>query len=262
MKRLLGICILITLLAAACSFAVCEENKTINSIQTIIDDMTLPHDDKMHGIPAGYDWASYPRVGLGVNVIPGRFGAFTAWGQIYETADGNPAVNTRVQIRDIKAYYLSKKTGEWTVLQANDKIDGDAYVENFVNDVSVRTYIRDESQNGGGISVTAGNGYNFHFWSRARAIIHTHDVAALFTTYQARLIVDDETKEDDRDIARYLAGCGGDYWRDTKALWAPGFTANGDFAIGRMKLVTKEWQAFNAYAGSFDILKDNPPPLE
>jgi len=235
----------------------------MNTIQTIIDDMTLPHEDKLHGMPSTSNWAHNPRVGFGTNAKRDTFTAFTAWGQIYETADGNPAKNTRVQIRKMRAYYMSKDKREWVVLQAIDPIEGDAYVEDFVDNVSIKADIRDESNNGGGISVTAGNGYNFHFWpAGSRASLNTDDVAALFTTFQARLILKDENKFDDRFLADYLAGCGGDYWKNLSAQWSADWTANGDFAIGRMKRVTEDWQAFNAYAGSFDVLRDNPPPLD
>lgn len=234
----------------------------MNTIQTIIDDMTLPHEDKLHGIPSTSNWAHNPRIGFGTSEKKNTFTAFTAWGQIYETADGNSAKNTRVQIRRMRAYYMSKKQKEWIVLQAIDPIEGAAYVEDFVDDVSIQADIRDESNNGGGISVTAGNGYNFHFWPQnARKSIDPEDVDAVFTTYEARLIVNDENLPDDRSCAKYLAGGGGDYWKNLTATWTPGWTSNNDFAIGRMKFVTCEWQSFNAYAGSFDLLAVNPPPI-
>ena len=51
---------------------------TINSIETMADDMTLPHEAAPHGVPASFDWALGPRLGMGKE--PGEFRALTAWG--------------------------------------------------------------------------------------------------------------------------------------------------------------------------------------
>ncbi len=244
-------------------FAACAEEIHINSVQTIIDDMTLAHERAPHGVPKSVNWAYAPRIGIGVDPASGKFTAFTAWGQIYESEQGNHALNTRVQIRGMKAYYLSKTTGEWITLQSSDDISGAAFVEDFANNENSRADIRNESLRGGGISVVAGGGFNFHFWpSGSRANIDTDDISALFTTFQVRLVLADEGKFDDRFLADYIASAGGDYWKDASTGWLADWSANGDFAIGRFKRVTNDWQAINAYAGSFDTLRQNPPPMD
>ena len=233
---------------------------TINSLQTILDDMLKPHEGFPHGVPASYDWARKPRQGMGND--PGDFRAMTAWGQIYEDIEGNPATNTRVQVRNMRAYYLSKSQNKWIQLQSSETMEGAAYREDFVDDISVPPNLRDESDNGGGVSVTAGNGYNYHFWPKqSRVEIDPTDIAAMFTTVQARLILDDESKPDDRDQARYLLSMGGDYWLNTSIGWAE-FKTNGDFAIGRFRYVTTEWQAFNSWTGDEETIRNNPPPIE
>ncbi len=232
---------------------------TLNSVQTILDDMRLLHEGIPHGVGAETGWRDGPRVGWGIN--PYGFVAFTAWGQVYEDINGNPAKNTRVQIRNMEAYYLTKSTGQWIELQNSSDISGMAYLESFADDKNIQPDKRDESHNGGGLSVTAGNGYNYHFWpSGSRATIDPNDVAGVYTTVQARLILNDPSKPDDRATSRYILSMGGDYWKTLTAQWDY-YKTNADYAIGRFKYVTNDWQAFNCFAGDAEALKKNPPPL-
>ncbi|MCU0513783.1 MAG: hypothetical protein MUE40_14590 [Anaerolineae bacterium] len=235
------------------------ERGALNSVALIAEDMRLPHESLPHGVPLSYDWQPGPRIGYG-NEPPPDFSAFIVWGQVYEAAEGNPARNTRVQLRDIEAYYLSATTGRWYLLQFARRVEGAAYVEDFVDNVSVPADVREEA--GGSISVTAGDGYNFHFWSElGRVTIDPTDIAGIFTTVQARLIVDDPARPDDREQARYVLSVGGDYWRSLAAEWSADWTTVGDAAIGRFRYVTPEWQSFNMTTVSAAVLCANPPPL-
>ncbi len=246
--------------SAPVSSSIPHTGNTVNYLQNILDDMQKPHEGNPHGVPLNYDWAQKPRVGMGTD--PGNFKAAIAWGQIYEDRLGNPATNTRVQVRNMQMYYFSKKQQKWIELQKTMQVEGNAYREDFVGDINKVADKRDESNNGGGLSVTAGDGYNFHFWPKTdRVDIDPTDIEIIYSTVQARLIVDDSNKPDDRSTARYLLSMGGDYWYDKSVQWAE-FKTNGDFAIGRFKYVTNEWQAFNAWAGNESVLRNNPPPIE
>lgn len=263
MKPIAFLCV--ALLLIACAAPPAREPSptatpaTVNNVQTIIDDMTQPHDAKLHGVPASYDWSAGPRMGHGTP--PAEFTAFIPWGQVYEPAEGNPAPNARVQLRDIRAYVLSKKTGKWQLLTHSDDVEGNAFREDFAGNDNHPADVRNEPD--GGVSVKAGDGYNYHFWSRTgRQPIDPNDVAGVFTTVQGRLIVDDPAKPDDRATARYLLGMGGDYWRSLTAQWDAAFNNVGDAAIGRMKWVTTEWQAFNMTTLPADELRKNPPPIK
>jgi hypothetical protein len=229
-----------------------------NTVETIINDMKLDHEGIPHGIPPYYDWVSHPRLNMGND--PGTFTAMTTWGQLYEDVDGNPATNTRVEIRGLKAYILSKEDNQWHLIQDAKKIDGAAYQEDFQRDVNIPTDIRKEKD--GNISVTAGDGYNFHFWDAAgRVLIDPEDIGGVFITAQARLVLDDHNQPDDREQARYLLSIGGDYWLDLKAEWDY-LRTNDDIAIGRFKYVTTDWQSFNMTTLSESEIMQNPPPLE
>ncbi len=231
----------------------------INSLQTIIDDMTLPHEGRPHGVPESYDWARGPQMGRG-NHPPATWHAMTAWGQVYEDARGNPARNTRVEIRDMRAYILSKHDGKWHLVQKSRAVEGGAFREDFKANASRKADVRQEAD--GGVSVTAGGGYNFHFWPPgARAMINPLDIGGVFVTVEARLIVGNKDKPDDRKIARYLLSVGADYWVNGHAAW-DNFKTNDGIGLGRFKYVTSKWQAFNFTTLNAKQLRQNPPPLE
>jgi hypothetical protein len=231
--------------------------KKINSLQMIIADMQPPHEGRPNGVPDSYDWVQGPRIGMGND--PQNFTAMIAWGQVYEDAQGNPATNTRVQIRDIKAYMLSKQDGTWYQLQNSRQVEGAAYREDFVDNYSKPADIREYWD--GSISVKPGGGYNFHFWpATGRVSIDPKDIAGMFTTAQARLIVENPELPDDTAEARYLMNIGADYWLDLAADWDY-FNTNADIAMGKFKYVTTEWQAFNMTTLSEEELLSNPPPI-
>jgi len=234
-------------------------NDVANTVDTLISDMTLPHEAAPPGVPESYDWAKGPTAYT--QPIPERFHALVAWGQVYEDICGNPASNTRVQIRDIRASMLSKSDHQWHLLQESRRVDGAAFLESFVPHISKPGDVRHESD--GTVSVKAGGGFNFHFFTPSRATIDPGDVAALWTTVEARLVVDDPASPDDRARARYLLNVGADLWRDTTV----DFTSEEDnpaVAMGRFKYVTTGWQPFNMLymEGGLDeaLLRQNPPP--
>lgn len=251
--------LVLSVVVVACyrSFSTGGATDMVNAVSVIAADMQLPHEGQPHGVPFTYDWALKPRLGLGNT--PGTFAAMTAWGQVYEDAQGNPATNTRVEITGLKAYMLSKRDHHWHLLQDGQQIDGAAYREDFANDVNQPADMRSDAD--GRISVSAGGGYNYHFWPAGRASIDPGDVAGIFTTVQARLVLDNPEEPDDRAQARYLLSMGGDYWRDLHAPW-DNFRTNGDIGIGRFKYVTSAWQSFNMTTLTEAELQTTPPPLE
>jgi hypothetical protein len=232
--------------------------RKINTKVTIISDMKSPHEAVPHGVPKHFPWVKGPRIHMGNN--PKNNKAIMAWGQVYVPEQGNRATNTRVQIRNIKAYMLSKRDKKWRLIQNSTKVEGAAFREDFVANGNKPADIRHEKD--GSISVKAGNGYNFHFWPKnGRATINPGDVGGIFTTVQARLIIDNPKKLDDRRRARYLLNMGGDYWLDSKAQW-DNFKTNGEIGMGKFKYVATKWQAFNMTTLSPDEIRRNPPPLD
>jgi hypothetical protein len=228
-----------------------------NSLDDIIGDITLPHEGLPHGVPESYDWSTGPR--KGAQRPPEGWTAAIAWGQLYEWAEGNPATNTRVQIRDMELYYLGKSDGQWHQLQKSLCVEGAAYVEDFVDDINKPADIRSEPD--GSISVTAGDGYNFHFWpSAGRVEFPADEIEACFVTVQCRLILDDPEGVDDRDEARYLMSVGGDWWESLDAVW-DNWTTNADMGIGRFRFVTSAWKGYNMISLPAEEVTENPPPF-
>ena len=86
-------------------------------------------------------------------------------------------------------------------------------------------------------------------------------IAGVFSTVQARLILDNENGLDDRDQSEYLLSVGSDYWRNMEIGWDY-WKTNGDTGIGRFKYVTKEWKAFNMHTLTEEQIRKNPPPIE
>ena len=237
-------------------------NPTVTLSQTtleeIINDMKLEHEGRPHGVPDSYDWAWGPRIGI--QSPPSGWNAVMAWGQVYEWINGNPASNTRVQIKDLELHYLSKTDHKWHLLQKELVVDGAAYVEDYVDDVNIPADIRVEPD--GSISVTAGGGYNFHFWPyTGRVNFPVDDIEGCFVTLKARLILDDSTGTDDRADAKFVLNVGGDWWQSLTAEWDQ-WTTNADIGHGRFRFVTSEWKSYNMHSVLEDTIRNNPPPFE
>jgi len=253
------------LIVSGCAAAQAADVDTViadqpNSVALIAQDMRLDHEARLHGVPRHFDWYQGPRPGMGLD--PGAFTAMTAWGQVYEAAQGSPAVNTRVQLRNIAAYYLSASDGAWHLLHGSLSVDGEAYSEDFEDNVNTTADVRAEAS--GGVSVAVGDGLNYHFWPEGdRAVLPPgEDIAGVFATVQARLVQGDPAGPDDRASARLLVGMGADYWRDVDAQWAEDYANNNDIAIGRHRYVKTGWQSYNMTTLSLEGLRNSPPPLQ
>lgn len=225
------------------------------SIRLLIDDMTLPHVAQPSGVPDSYNWAKFPRVGRGND--PGSWRAFVAWGQVYEASGGSPAENARVAIRNLQAAILSRSTGRWTVVQHARTVEGAAYREDFVDDVSQPADIRLEAD--GSVAVRLAKRHNYHFWVPSRVEIDPRDIAGVCVWVEARTVVDDPKRPDDRAKARLMMSAGADYWATTTARWDH-FKTNGDVGIGRFRWIREDWAWYTMTSLDASRLRANPPP--
>lgn len=223
----------------------------------IVQDMQGKNEDNPHGVPLSYDWAVGPVVVMGNN--PNGWQAITSWGSLYEAAEGNPATNTRVNIRNMRTYLLQKSSGKWLLLQNTSQPDGAAYLESFSGDTNKPGDVRKEAD--GTISAKAGGGYNFHFYPTDRASINPRDIGGIVVVVEARLIVADPSKSDDRNIARYLLGSGADYYPGLTGGWPGNADYNPGVALGKMKYVQSEWRSFAMTTMTQSQLENNPPPI-
>lgn len=195
------------------------------------------------------------------NNPPAGWNAATAWGAIYvdSTVTGNPAPNTRVNIRNVQLWFLSKSTGQWSQLQLSSQPDGAWYYEDFANDFSEPADVRTESD--GTMSVTAGNGFCYHFYPTDRGQFNPNDVGGWVALFEARLILADPTQPDDRANARYLGATGADYWQTITSGMPAGSTVEPAIASGKFKYVQNSWRSFAMTTISATQLANDPPPI-
>lgn len=235
-----------------------EEQTIPNTIEIIINDMKLPHEGFPHGVPTTYDWATNPRLGWGNNP-PSDWFAMIPQGQVY--ADQNPvtASNTRIQIKNIQAWYLSKSDNQWKNWEQTSNITGAFFVEDFQDNINQPVSIRSEDT--GGISVKLIEGFNFHFWSNEnRVTINPIDINGIWISLEGRLILDNLNGVDDRDKANFLCNTGGDYWKNLTVEW-DNFESSDDIGIGRFKYLSTQWKTFNMHSLTEEQLRENPPPF-
>ena len=83
---------------------------TTSAADQIAADMQATNEGYPHGVPLSWDWANGPVIDMGNNSNGQQ--AITAWGVVYVAAQGNPATNTRVNIRNVQLYFLQQSTGE------------------------------------------------------------------------------------------------------------------------------------------------------
>lgn len=264
---------------------------TVNSVDTIVNDMKLMNDTELVGVPSNYGWAKGPGYVMMGNIPRGTntpswwqvnnsyyksgawWNAILPWFVIFDGA-GNAARNTRVQVRDMKLYMKSKSTGTWNLLSHSVGVGGEYFPKTLQGSNVSTPDTRTESDGSTSILPPLGN-LVFHGWGNGFSEIDGSDVAAVFMTLQARLVVDDANGSDDRGAARYLVHVGGDYYPDTSTRvsdLAPAYYFPG-IGVSRAKLVSNDWQAFNFStidAGVQDPggglseaeLRANPPPLD
>lgn len=215
----------------------------INSLTTIEQDMDLPGEALPYGMPKNFNWYSHPRINPnspGGNNPKGSPAIFP-WFVIFPTGGPFQATNTRVQVRNIYIYYLSKSKNTWILATGANGANGfhNSYDTN-TNYYKVSVDKRKENTaNGGGTSIKILPGYPFQGWCAADVgAIGNTDVAGIWAYCEARLIMDDKSLPDDRSKANLILCQGGDY----KTLSAK---STGDIAIGRFKHITNSWRAFN-----------------
>ena len=270
---------------------VAQQNRggTVNSVQEIINDMKLYNEGELAGVDKGNGWASGPGYVIMGNIPRGTntpsywrpanthfkssatWNAVIPWLVVFDGV-GNGATNTRVQMRNIKLYMKRKSTNRWEAI-INQPISGEDYPKSLQGDQTTRADIRYEAD---GSRSLKPNGRNrvFHGWG-SPINFDAWDLKALVTTVQARLVVDNPARPDDRSRAKFLIHVGADYYPETStrvAATAPAYYFPG-VGVSRAKYVHNEWRAFNFSTidagkpepgGSISTqeLINNPPPLE
>jgi hypothetical protein len=247
--------------------------RTLNSVDTVVDDMRLMNDLPLRGyedrtvgwyVGPGYNqMGNDPRTTNTAawfkqthpELIDRRWlRALLPWIVILD-GRGHAAANVRVHLRDIRAFVRSRRRGEWLALGHSPGASGHATPKRTLFGGSLGEDARALADGSVAIKPPADPRYAWHGWWRSgRVGIEPTDIAAVFVTVQARLVVDDPHEPDDRDAARLLLQVGADYYPDARTNWTVPAPA---VATSRSKCIRRHWQAFNVMTFS-DVGRQDP----
>lgn len=190
-------------------------------------------------------WRNHGRVGKG-NSAKGNT-AFVPWGQFFAAEGQQSYAPATVAIRNLKAYILSKKTQQWTLVTSTDDIKGALFLPNYNGNIRKFTPV---VQGPSYTTAVLNPNYAFHFWPKSgRSRIDGPDVGGVVVSFDARIL--DPGSAD----TQYLFSAGGDYWKGLNSKWA-NYTTNGDAGIGRFIYVGNSWRtAFMTTASAADLMK-------
>lgn len=234
----------------------------VNSLDTIIDDMRLKNDLVLRGYESRtvgwYVGPGYNMMGIDArttntpewwkNAYPWLVNstymkAALPWAVVFDGV-GHASTNTRVQLRNFVAYYKSRSTGQWISWGSSKGLSGYATPKSDLFNGSIAEDKRTNADGSVDIKPPGDANYAWHgWWDNGRVPINATDIAAVFVSLQARLVVDDPSRPDDRSAARLLVWAGADYYIDGSTPWS---VPNPAISASRIKRVTNEWQAFSA----------------
>lgn len=233
-------------------------------LDTLVSDMSDMNDHPLKDVNRKYGFSRGPGYNLaGVN--SGGWNYVLPWFVTFE-GEGNRARNTRIEMRNLRMF-IKTNDGEWKRLVDVDTYEGIECEQhgNYYQCPQVAR-VRDEGDSASSKPIP---NLNMHGWWDSRVRIDGHDVAAMIFSLEARLIVDDQNRGDDRGDAKYLVHVGADYYPSD----APPSGRLTPVGVSRAKLVTSDWQTFS-FTTLTDVgkqepgsgiseseLRKNPPPL-
>jgi hypothetical protein len=204
--------------------------------------MDWPHAGCPHGVPTYYSWQSVPEVDDATDASAQPL--TIPWGQIYADCTATEPTNVRIELRNIEEWLWSKSQSKWVEVATSPTVNGGHFSECFCGSDGPQPNWRQESD--GGISSTMVAGYNLHFWTTAGRVpiqLPASGIGAVYSTFEARLILDDPTGPNNLAQAKYLANAGADWWSANGAQ-------NPSPGMGRFTYLTTSWQAEDFYTGS------------
>ncbi len=189
------------------------------------------------------------------------------WNQLYRPTTGHLSGfvdNTRVQMRNAQLWVKRRSTGQWIRLSKSNDIGGAAMNPNFGDIPNVTWIYVDSRAESEGVSVRhlpeSQYGINiFHGWAGGIREIDGTDIAAVWSSIETRLILHNPSGKDDRDSARYLMGCGADYYPNTTKD-RPFYLLPG-VGTSRHTLVSKEWKTCVMHTMNYDQVSTEIPAM-
>ena len=208
----------------------------LDDLIQINKDFHVDHEAKPKGVPDSFDWYARPKIDRW-NIPPSGFGAITGWGQAFWAADSKD-FNSYLQIRAIHTLVCSGVDRHWYLVQRNT-IEGAEFRPDYKDNTSIPTqfFATDADSN----LVRWGPNGAFHFWpANGRALLPEGPICGILVMQQARSISINSEKSPNSEI---ILGFGADYWLNKAAPWN-NYRTNSGIGVGRLKLVTEQWQWF------------------
>lgn len=185
------------------------------------------------------------------------------WYTAFE-AQGNAAVNTRIQVRNLRMYILSERTRKWSLVDTSTAPYTGLWKYPFV-EAGDQTKAGVRKETTGGYSIKPVYPHFHHGYGNPKPLAEPADVRAVYIAMDFRLVVDDPKKPDDRAKARYVVNAGGDYYPGKGQTWGVNYAPG--IGGGRYLLATTQWRTANMLApnkrlgSSFTELRNIAPPL-
>jgi len=247
---------------------------SVNSVDTVVADMRLRNDFVLRGYESfKYGWYVGPGdVQMGNNPSfsnsptwsifynnPAYAGAVAKamlpWVVVFDGAN-HAASNTAVEMRNMRAYIKSRATGRWSALGGPTGVSGMYYGKPNTGLPALSDVELSSTETSTVVKIHSNPGYFWHgWWEGGRVAINPNDIAAVFVTVQARTVVADPNKPDDRGSAQLGLQVGADYYLDTKMTFSEGYAPA--VGIARTKNITGNWQAYSFTTFS-DVGSQNP----
>jgi hypothetical protein len=198
--------------------------------------------------------------------------AMLPWVVIFDGVN-HAASNVAVEMRNMRTYIKARSTARWSLLAGPSSVGGVYYGKPATNLPAMSEVVVSESSTSKAVKVPENRGYFWHgWWNSGRLAINPTDIDALFVTVQARMVVADASKADDRARAQVGLQVGADYYLDTVTVYQESYAPA--VGIARTKTITNNWQAFS-YTTLSDVgsqmpgggiteaaLRAAPPPME
>ena len=244
------------------------DNNSSNStydklLEELINDTYLPSEGLLETVALWKDsWILHAIIRFGNN--PQGMTELLPFGFVSKERTADCPQNTRVQLKDMKTYFLIN--GEWILYQETSNYR--EVVNDWKNGLEPMerrdVYYNEKRGEIEGFSYMPEGNWTIHWWARDADDIRKSAYIPLppsydgiFVTIKAKLIMNNTSKSSDIDDAKYILILGGDYY--PKPSEGPRGTA---FAIGRGKYVTEEWNTYHVISLTEDEIRENPPPLE
>lgn len=150
----------------------------------------------------------------------------------------------------MRVYIKNSSKGIWEKVKDSDEdgIEGALYDENWATNSSIMANVREE-QEGVSINMSDTVNYVYHYWpGNGRISVKPENVEGVVVTVEARLMIDNESLNDDRNNARFIVNTGADWWLNKDAPYTKAWGNNAEIGFGRFKYVKPEWQSFTMVA--------------